>query len=104
MDFVFRGEAIRRDGFTKWSTSDPAAMSEGIWLFGGHSQLNVNFLIYVDVDEDVEVSILWIALFVIAPIMAFIIFVIIVIYVLYKLFKKNGEKEIKETFKAHNSS
>ncbi len=32
VDFGVRGEAVRRDGFTQWSTSDPGGMLAGVWL------------------------------------------------------------------------
>ena len=53
IDFGLRGEAIRRNGFTKWSTSDPAGMSKGEHLYNFNEYTGGSWLIYRDTDGDV---------------------------------------------------
>ena len=53
MDIGLKGEIVRRSGFSKFSTSDPAGMSECIGLFYFNQLATEEELIYMDADSDV---------------------------------------------------
>ncbi len=53
MDFGLRGEATRREGFSKWSTSDPAGMDPAEWLWHYTTSSGGQHLIYLDENNDV---------------------------------------------------